>query len=131
MRCLPEGPPLYPSDFKTDKSDEFRAAEIIREKLMSQLHQEIPYGLAVEIEAIGEDESGRRQIQAVIWIERESQKAIVIGKEGKVLKRVGQDARLELNRLYGDRVHLKLWVKVREHWSDNAEELRRLGFGSL
>ena len=131
MRCLPEGPALYPSDFKTDKSNEFRAAEIIREKLMGQLHQEIPYGLAVQIEDIQVDDSGRRQIQAVIWIERESQKAIVIGKEGKVLKRVGHDARMDLNLLYSDRVHLKLWVKVREHWSDNAEELKRLGFDSL
>jgi GTP-binding protein Era len=67
----------------------------------------------------------------VIWIERESQKAIVIGSEGKVLKRVGSAARRDLNRLFGERVHLTLWVKVREHWSDNAEELRRLGFDSL
>ena len=131
MRCLPEGPALYPSDFKTDKSNEFRAAEIIREKLMGELHQEIPYGLAVQIEEMQIDESGRRQIQAVVWIERESQKAIVIGKEGKVLKRVGHDARVDLNQLFNDRVHLKLWVKVREHWSDNAEELKRLGFDSL
>jgi GTPase len=131
MNHLPAGPPLYPADFKTDKSNEFRAAEIIREKLMNALHQEIPYGLAVQIEEMKVEDSGRRLIQAVIWIERESQKAIVIGKEGKVLKRVGHDARLDLNELFGDRVHLKLWVKVREHWSDNAEELKRLGFDSL
>lgn len=131
MRSLPKGPALYPKDFKTDKSLEFRATEIIREKLMTSLHQEIPYGLAVQIEAMHIDDEGRRLIQAVIWIERESQKAIVIGKEGKVLKRVGHDARIELNELFGDRVHLKLWVKVREHWSDNAEELKRLGFDSL
>jgi GTP-binding protein Era len=131
MGCLPKGPPLYPSDFVTDKSDEFRAAEIIREKLMSDLHQEIPYGLAVQIESMQIEDNGQRQIQAVIWIERESQKAIVIGKEGKVLKRVGHDARIELNALFSERVHLKLWVKVREHWSDNAEELKRLGFDSL
>jgi GTP-binding protein Era len=130
MRCLPEGPPLYPEDFKTDKSETFRAAEIIREKLMSELHQEIPYGLAVQIEAMEIDEDGRRRIEALIWIERESQKAIVIGKEGSVLKRIGRNARLELNRMFGERVHLKLWVKVREHWSDNAEELKRLGFDS-
>jgi GTP-binding protein Era len=131
MNCLPKGPPLYPSDFKTDKNHEFRAAEIIREKLMSSLHQEIPYGLAVQIEEMKIEDNGRRLVQAVIWIERESQKAIVIGKEGKVLKRVGHDARMDLNELFGDRVHLKLWVKVREHWSDNAEELKRLGFDSL
>jgi GTPase len=131
MSCLPEGPPLYPEEFKTDKSNEFRAAEIIREKLMNDLHQEIPYGLAVQIEEMQVDDEGRRLIQAVIWIERESQKAIVIGKEGKVLKRVGHDARMDLNELFSERVHLKLWVKVREHWSDNAEELKRLGFDSL
>ena len=131
MGCLPEGPALYPAEFKTDKGDEFRAAEIIREKLMSALHQEIPYGLAVQIEAMQAEDDGLRLIQAVIWIERESQKAIVIGKEGRVLKRVGHDARLEINRLFNERVHLKLWVKVREHWSDNAEELKRLGFDSL
>jgi GTP-binding protein Era len=128
MQSLPESPPLYPEDFRTDKSLTFRAAEIIREKLMSELHQEIPYGLAVEIEAMEIDAEGRRHIGALIWIERESQKAIVIGKEGRVLKRIGRNARVELNRMFDERVHLKLWVKVREHWSDNAEELRRLGF---
>jgi GTP-binding protein Era len=131
MKYLPKGLPLYPSDFKTDKNLEFRAGEIIREKLMNALHQEIPYGLAVQIEAMRIEDNGRRLIQAVIWIERESQKAIVIGKDGAVLKRVGHDARMDLNELFGDRVHLKLWVKVREHWSDNAEELKRLGFDSL
>lgn len=128
LRHLPQGPALYPSDFKTDRSDRFRAAEIIREKLMLALHQEIPYGIAVEIESVTEGEDGRRQIGAVIWIERESQKAIVIGKQGSVLKRVGRDARLDLNELFGERIHLSLWVKVREHWSDSAEELKRLGF---
>lgn len=128
MRNLPAGPALYPSDFKTDRSERFRAAEIIREKLMQSLHQEIPYGIAVEIESITLGDDGRRQIGAVIWIERESQKAIVIGKQGAVLKRVGREARLDLNELFKDRVHLSLWVKVREHWSDSAEELKRLGY---
>jgi GTP-binding protein Era len=131
MRNLPAGPALYPIDFKTDRSLEFRAAEIIREKLMAALHQEIPYGLAVAIESIEETGDGRRVLHAVIWVERESHKAIVIGREGEVLKRVGSSARPELNRLFGERVHLELWVKVREHWSDNAEELKRLGFDSL
>jgi len=131
MRHLPEGPPLYPADFKTDRGPRFRAAEIIREKLMSELNQEIPYGIAVEIADVRTGESGRREIDAVVWIERESQKGIVIGKEGRVLKRVGRAARLDLNRLFDERVHLTLWVKLREHWSDNAEELRRLGYDSL
>jgi GTP-binding protein Era len=131
IRQLPEGPPLYPLDFRTDQSDRFRAAEIIREKLMSSLHQEIPYGLAVEIDRMESDAGRSVQLHATIWIERESQKAIVIGKQGRVLKRVGQEARLELNRMLDARVHLELWVKVREHWSDNAEELKRLGFDGL
>jgi GTP-binding protein Era len=128
MRHLPPGPAFYPQDFTTDRSETFRAAEIIREKLMSSLHQEIPYGIAVEIESMQRAEPGQRDVHAVIWIERASHKAIVIGKGGSVLKRVGREARLELNRLFGERVHLKLWVKLREHWSDNVEELKRLGF---
>jgi GTP-binding protein Era len=128
VRHLPAGPPGYPLDFRTDRSELFRAAEIIREKLMSALHQEVPYGIAVQIESMDFDAAGRRVIHAIIWIERSSHKAIVIGKGGSVLKRVGREARLELNRLFGDRVHLELWVKLREHWSDNAEELQRLGF---
>jgi GTP-binding protein Era len=130
IESLPEGPALYPEDFKTDKSDEFRTAEIIREKLMSELHQEIPYGLAVQVESMQIADDGRRLIEALVWIERESQKAIVIGKDGQVLKRIGRQARLELNRLFEERVHLQLWVKVREHWSDNVEELKRLGYDS-
>jgi GTPase len=128
---LPPGPPLFPPEFRTDQSESFRAAEIIREKLMTSLHQEVPYGIAVQIERMETEPGGLRRISAVIWIERESQKAIVIGKDGRVLKRVGREARLELNRLFGTRVHLGLWVKLREHWSDNAEELARLGFDSL
>jgi GTP-binding protein Era len=130
MRRLPEGPAMYPLDYKTDKSDVFRAAEIIREKLMSSLHQEIPYGLAVEIESL-RAEDGRTLIHAVIWVERESHKRIVIGSQGSVLKRIGQEARIELNGLFVTRVHLEMWVKVREHWSDNAEELKRLGYDSV
>jgi GTP-binding protein Era len=129
MRRLPEGPAMYPLDYRTDKSEVFRAAEIIREKLMNSLHQEIPYGLAVEIESL-RTEDGRTLIHAVIWVERESHKRIVIGSQGSVLKRVGQEARIELNGLFDARVHLQLWVKVREHWSDNAEELKRLGYDS-
>jgi GTP-binding protein Era len=130
MKHLPPGPAHYPADYKTDQSDNFRAAEIIREKLMTELHQEIPYGIAVQIESMESSEPGRREIQAMIWIERESQKAIVIGKDGQVLKRVGSEARNDLNQLFGERIHLKLWVKVREHWSDNVEELQRLGYDS-
>jgi GTPase len=127
---LPEGPALFPLDITTDRSLRFRAAEIIREKLLGELHQEVPYGLTVEIEHMQKSEDGRWLVHALIWLERESHKPIVIGRDGRLLKQVGQDARIELNGLLGGRVHLELWVKVREHWSDNELELKRLGFDS-
>lgn len=125
---LPEGPALFPPDMSTDRTTNFRIAEIIREKLLSSLHQEVPYGLTVDVEYLGRSEEDQWLIHAVIWIERANHKAIVIGKGGRVLKGVGQAARLELIELLGDRVHLELWVKVREHWSDNERELQKLGF---
>ena len=128
MRHLPEGDALYPIEFKTNVDLKFRAAEIIREKLLEQLHQEVPYGLTVEIEQMAKGDDGRWRIHAMIWIDRESHKPIVIGKDGALLKRIGREARIELSELLGDRVHLELWVKVREHWSDSEQELKRLGF---
>jgi GTPase len=128
FRRLPPGPALFPRDMSTDRGMEFRIAELIREKLMEALSQELPYGLTVEVEHLGRTEDGRPLIHALIWLERESHKAIVIGKDGRVLKEVGRAARLELNELLGERVHLEMWVKVRLHWSDSERELRRLGF---
>ena len=128
---LPEGPALYPLDMTTNRDLRFRAAEIVREQLFEQLRQEVPYGSAVEIEHMQKQEDGRWLVHALIWLERESHKPIVIGKEGQQLKKVGQAARLELRELLGGRVHLELWVKVREHWADNEQELQRLGFDSL
>lgn len=125
---LPPGPPLYPLELKTDRDAQFRAAEIVREKLLEALHEEVPYGLTVEIEVMQQDAEGRWLVHALIWIERESHKPIVIGKAGHVLKRIGSEARVELTELLGGRVHLELWVKVREHWSDSERDLRRLGF---
>ncbi len=130
LEHLPHGPALFPKDIATDRNTEFRAAETIREKLLGQLHQEIPYGLTVEVEHLGRIEDDRWLMHALIWLERDSHKPIVIGRDGRVLKRVGHEARIELSRLLGARVHLELWVKVREHWSDNERELRRLGFDS-
>lgn len=125
---LPPGPPLFPPEIKTDRGVAFRAAEIIREKLLHLLHQEVPYGLTVEVEHLSQMEDGRWLVHALIWLDRESHKPIVIGREGAVLKQAGREARLELNELLGGRVHLELWVKVREHWSDSERELKRLGF---
>jgi GTP-binding protein Era len=123
---LPESPPLFPADQLTDRSEAFRIAEIIREKLTLELHDELPYGIAVEIESRNEDE-GQLVIGAVIWVDRAGQKPIVIGAGGERLKRIGTQARQELNTLLGRRLHLDLWVKVREDWADNAQALRQLG----
>ncbi len=129
-RYLPESPLLFPAGQLTDASDRFMAAEIVREKLTHRLQDELPYGLVVEIEGLGEaeDEPGKLVVQAVIWVERTGQKAIVIGKGGALLKEVGRAARIDLKRYFGRPVHLELWVKVREDWSDDENALRRFGF---
>ncbi len=125
---LPEGPSLFPREMLTDRNLQFRIAEVIREKLLAAVHQEVPYGLTVEVEHVGKKEKDQTLIHALIWIERDSHKAIVIGKGGRVLKAIGRAARLELKGLIGERVHLELWVKVRENWADSERELKRLGF---
>ena len=121
---------MFPQDMQTDRSVAFRAAELIREQLIVALHQEVPYGLTVEIEHMSQPKDDRWLVHALIWLERESHKPIVIGKQGQLLKRVGSLARVEMQTMLGARVHLQLWVKVREHWSDSERELRRLGFES-
>ena len=126
---LPESPPLFPEDMHTDRSREFHAAEVIREKLTLMLHQELPYGLTVQVERYLEDDAGV-SINAIIWVERESQKGIVVGKGGAGLKRVGRAARLELKEQLGRSVHLELWVKVKSNWADNEQDLANLGYES-
>ncbi|MGC4027656.1 MAG: GTPase Era [Steroidobacteraceae bacterium] len=123
---LPLSPPLFPPEMVTDRGDAFRIAETIREKLTLELNEEVPYGIAVEIESMSEDE-GQLVVAAVIWVDRAGQKPIVIGSRGERLKRIGTQARRELNELLGRRVHLQLWVKVREDWADSAQALRQLG----
>lgn len=126
-RLLPEGPHYYEADQVTDRNMKFIAAEIIREKLFRILGQEIPYAIAVQIESFKE-ENGIAHIHAIIWIEKESQKSIVIGKGGLVLKKVGQQARMDIEKNLEGRVNLKLWVKVREHWADDEHAIRDLGY---
>jgi GTPase len=126
--AVPEGPALFPADQWSNRDERFHIAEIVREKLMRRLREELPYGLAVEIERLGESEQGRLEVGAVIWVEREAHKAIVIGKGGEMLKAIGQAARLELKARFGRPVHLELWVKVREGWTDRDADLKRLGF---
>jgi len=123
---LPRSPPLYPEGELTDRSLGFRIAETIREKLTLELNQEVPYGIAVEVERLTEEE-GLLYVDAAIWVEREGQKPIVIGARGERLKRIGRAARLALNGMLGRRLHLNLWVKVRANWADNARALRELG----
>jgi GTP-binding protein Era len=124
---LPESPQLFPDDMQTDRSIEFQTAEVIREKLTLSLHQEVPYGLTVQIENF-ETDDGRTAISAIIWVERDSQKGIVVGKGGGVLKRIGRAARLELKERLGRPVHLELWVKVKDNWADSEKDLLRLGY---
>jgi len=123
---LPVSPALFPAGEVTDRGTAFRVAELIREKLTLELNQEVPYGIAVEVERVA-DEEERTVVDAAIWVDREGQKPIVIGARGERLKRVGRAARLAINELLGRRVHLNLWVKVRENWADNARALRQLG----
>jgi len=123
---LPLAPALFPEDELTDRGLPFRIAEMIREKLTLELNQEVPYGIAVEVERLTV-EGHQLMVDAAIWVDREGQKPIVIGARGERLKRVGRSARLALNEMLQQRLHLNLWVKVRENWADNARALRELG----
>lgn len=124
---LPESEPFFDEDQITDRSVRFLAAEIIREKLTRSLHQELPYNLTVEIEQYKPDKD-QTLIHAVIWVERENQKGIVIGNKGERLKEIGKQARLDIVKLIDHRVHLELWVKVKAGWSDDERALHSLGY---
>lgn len=125
--ALPESPFMYPEEQVTDRSERFITAEIIREKLLLALHQEIPYACTVEIESFQQEE-GLTHISAVIWVAEKRHKAIVIGKGGDVLKRVGQRARVDLERQIDGKVFLETFVKVRENWLDDMRALQNMGF---
>ncbi len=126
-KLMPEGEMIFEEDQLTDRSSRFLAGEIVREKLFRYLGQELPYSLTVEIEQF-EEEEGMYRIGAVVYVERSGQKSIVIGKKGEQLKLIGQDARLEMEQLFGCKVFLQIWVKVREGWSDNERMLKNLGY---
>ncbi|HCD04840.1 MULTISPECIES: GTPase Era [unclassified Methylophaga] len=126
-KLMPEGEMIFDEDQLTDRSSRFLAAEMVREKLFRHLGQELPYSLTVDIEQF-EDDNGMFRISAVIYVERSGQKSIVIGKKGELLKQVGKDAREDMEKLFGCKVFLQLWVKVREGWSDNERMLRNLGY---
>lgn len=124
---LPLNPPLFPEDQVTDRSERFLAAELLREKLTRILGEELPYRLTVEIERF-KAERGVVHIDAVVWVERDTQKAIVIGRDGHVLKKAGSAARRDLETMLEARVFLRTWVKVKENWSDDDRLLRSLGY---
>jgi GTP-binding protein Era len=124
---LPLGPAIYGEDELTDRSERFLAAELVREQLMLRLAKELPYATTVEIADFSED-GGRTKIEATIWVERAGQKAIVIGAGGAQLKEIGSAARRAIEKLLERRVHLQLWVNVRENWSDDEAALRRFGY---
>jgi len=124
---LPVGAPFFPDDQVTDRSERFLVAERIREKLFRKLTKELPYGLSVEVEHFRR-ERYTLHIHALIWVERQSQKSIVIGKQGAVLREVGQQARIEIEKMLDSKVNLKLWVKVKEGWADDERALKSLGY---
>ncbi len=128
-QLLPEGQHYFPEDYITDRSSRFMASEIVREKLMRFMGEELPYSVTVEIERFKVEEDGLFHINALILVEREGQKKIVIGNKGEKLKVIGTEARMDMERLFGQRVFLELWVKVKSGWADDERALRSLGYG--
>jgi len=126
--ALPEQPPIYPPDQLTDRDERFFASELLREKIFRLLGDELPYATAVVIEKF--EERGRmRHIQAVIYVDKSSHKAIVIGEDGERLKMIATQARKDMEAMYGGKVFLRVWVKVRSGWADNQAALERFGYG--
>ena len=125
---LPEGPCYYPEEQVTDQQERFIAAELIREAVLHHTHQEIPHAVAVMVEEFKERGPHMTYIAADIFVEKDSQKGIVIGQGGRMLKRIGREARKEIEEMVGTRVYLKLWVKVKKKWRRDEDELRRLGY---
>jgi len=127
-KYLPEGPQYYPADQVTDHPEQFVCAELIREKILQLTREEVPHSIAVTIESMSVEKSGLVKIGAVIFVERDSQKGIVIGKQGALLKQIGQLARADIETLLGSKTFLELWVKVKKDWRNQERVLRDLGF---
>ena len=125
---LPEGPRYFPSDMVTDQPERVLCAEIIREKALRNLREEVPHGIGVEMMAMTRLSDTLTEIQATIYCEKASHKGIIIGKQGAMLKTIGTQARLDIERLLDTKVSLKLWVKVREDWRNRKDDLRTLGY---
>jgi len=126
---LPEGPMYYPEDRITDHPEHFIVSELIREKALHKLSQELPHAIGVEVLKMkGDDEGGKVKVEALIYVERESQKGMVIGKGGKMLKEIGREARRDIENLLGSKVYLELWVKVQKDWRNKPTFIRSLGY---
>ncbi|WP_422660332.1 GTPase Era [Paenibacillus sp. EC2-1] len=128
QKYLPAGPQYYPEDQVTDHPEQFVCAELIREKILHMTREEVPHSIAVTIEDMKVEENGTVHISAVIFVERDSQKGIIIGKQGSMLKEVGRQARQDIQRLLGSKIFLELWVKVKKDWRNQERVLRDLGF---
>jgi GTPase len=127
LGLLPEGPPLFPDDQLTDRDERFFAAELLREKIFRELGEELPYHCEVIIDRFREE--GRlRRIDATLWVEREAHRPIVLGAGGARLKRIGSAARRDMERMFGGKVYLQTWVKVKSRWSEDERLLRELGY---
>lgn len=126
---LPESEHYFPEDYITDRSSRFMASEIVREKLMRFLGDELPYSVTVEIEQFKQKENGVLHINALILVEREGQKRMVIGNKGEKLKAIGKQARIDMEELFDSKVFLEIWVKVKSGWADDDRALRSLGYG--
>lgn len=128
IEAMPEGPKYFPDDMITDQPERVLCAEIIREKALLNLRDEIPHGIGVEMLQIKKVGANLTEIHANVYCERESHKSIIIGKQGAMLKKIGSDARIDIERLLGTKVMLQLWVKVRLDWRNRAGDLRTLGY---
>ena len=127
VSMLPAGEPLYPDDQISDKSIRFLAAEYIREKVMARLGDELPYRISVTVDEFN-DETALLSIFATIWVERQSHRSIIIGENGKMLKSIGAEARIELEKFYAKKVYLQTWVKTKQSWTEDVKALKMLGY---
>jgi len=128
VEAMPLGPCYYPDQNLGDRDDSFTVKELIREKILNLTYQEVPYCVAVQMEEMAEREDGLLIIRAIIFVERESQKAILIGRKGQMLREIGERARKELEKHFGKKIFLSLWVKVLKDWRQNEQSLKRLGY---
>ena len=127
---MPEGPKYFPTDQITDHPERFIIAELIREKILYFTKEEVPHSVAVVVESMKKNEDGILDVYATIYVERDSQKKILIGKNGEMMKKVGTLARRDVNRLLDTKIHLDLWIKVKKDWRNKLNDLRSFGYSN-